>query len=174
MKIKINILAIVTTIFLIFLINMAWGDHNEKHNNNVSSSNNQNFHNQNNHQEHAGEHHEHRQVIYYPYPSYPIYPQSINPTNSFYYQNNAGNFVSSETSINFPVNGYWAIVSGQIPPNAVIYYDNHNGVTTYYCRGYFNNVLYYGEFFPNEGCYIKDPVNSATLRLESNFELFLQ
>jgi hypothetical protein len=65
--------------------------------------------------------------------------------------------------------------NGEVPDNAIPYTDDNgqndtdysNDNSAYYCRAQYNNEVYDGVLVANEGCYVEDSANAATIRLEN-------
>ena len=58
--------------------------------------------------------------------------------------------------------------NGQVPNGAVPYSDENQASTnSFYCRGNYNGQLYSGELVANDGCFIDDNMNAATIRLQN-------
>lgn len=81
--------------------------------------------------------------FYYSYPSYTGYP---------YYP----------TPVPIGSNAFWEDGrGGNVPPNALIYYDNDNN-PYFECRAALNNRIYYGILRPHDVCYVNiDEFNNS-------------
>lgn len=64
----------------------------------------------------------------------------------------------------------WVFSSGgDVPENATINQDD-NGNITYHCRATYNNTVYYGTLYPDDGCYVQD--GNVALRFD-DYEVLL-
>jgi hypothetical protein len=64
--------------------------------------------------------------------------------------------------------------NGQVPQGAVVNTDDQstNG-PVYYCQAVYNNQTFSGVLVPNDGCYVQDEANSATIRL-TTYEVLVE
>ena len=91
-------------------------------------------------------------------------------SNSFYYSDGRGNYISIRQSTNIPViinqyhQGSWISINNNRIPNQAIVIQYINGYPVYACRIYYQNRILYGQLIPYQGCYIQNlspqPFNS--------------
>lgn len=133
------------------------------------------------------EHHEHHQTqrfiytpVYYPYyyPGYyyPVYPVNP-PTNNYSPPANQQTYEAQpqNRAPNIPNTAWVDANNGSVPESAVIDSDerNVNGNRVYYCRVSYFNIIYYGQLYENDACYVSEGLNAPTWRF-NNYEVLVQ
>lgn len=134
------------------------------------------------HNNHRNYHHQNNAVVY-PYVTYEAAPVVNDDAyeEDGYVRNMPDNDVNREQTDTIhdaatSTNGKWVDAhDGELPDNAVPYTDandleSDSGESTgnvFYCRGVYNNEIYDGILVPDEGCYVDDRVNAATIRLQN-------
>jgi hypothetical protein len=81
---------------------------------------------------------------------------------------------SSEQAVSPPSQSWVAASNGQVPPGAVVNTNNPNSNgPTYYCQAVYDNQTFSGVLVPNDGCYVQDETNGATIRL-TTYEVLVE